>query len=212
MFFKQIFRNWLPCIYFFIGIFMYLFFLFLVFITEKGDTSWIYFTIGALSLNILNIGYYNFGFSFDYYNLINFKSELYIRRFLINHIFRIMISILMSSSIMILMLFVLNKIDEKVINIILCAICLIPIQILSYTLLFRKINLFDNKFVIIKQTGINYLTSILQIGFISLFYFLFDNIMYSILLLSFIYFIFFYKINSLVTVFINKINDEYIRS
>ena len=212
MFYKQIFRNWLPCVYFFIGVFVFLFFLFLVFISEKGDSNWMLFTIGALSLNILNIGYYNFGFSFDYYTLINSKSELEIRKFLLNQFFRIIISVCIGASITALLLFILNKIDTNVIHIILCAICLIPIQIVAYILLFRKINLFDNKFIIIKQTGINYLTSILQIGFISLFYFLFNDITYSIILLLLIYVVFFYKVKSLVTIFIKKINDEYIGS
>ncbi len=212
MFYKQIFRNWLPCLHFFIGALMFLFFLFLLYLSN-GKFDWRLFTMGALTLNTLNIGYYNFGFSFDYYKLLNYKSEIQIKKYLKNQFMRIVICVCTGTSIMMLSLFVSgNIIDENILRMIICAICLIPIQIVLYIILFKKIDLFDNKFIIIKQTALNYFVPMLQIGFINLFYFLINSITYSIILLLLIHVIFFYKLNSLVFIFIKKINDEYIGS
>lgn len=212
MFYKQIFRNWLPCVHFFLGILMFLFFLFLLYISKGNEYDWRLFTLGVLTLNILNIGYYGFGFSYDYYILVNYKSKNLIKKYLMSQFIRIIISVCIGIFIMMLLLFILDKIDENILHMILCAICLIPIQILFYIILFKKIDLFDNKFIIIKQTALNYILPMLQIGFIVLFYYFFNNIIFSIVLLLLIYIVFFYKVKSLVTIFIKKINDEYIGS
>lgn len=190
---------------------MYLFFLFLLYISE-GEYDWKVFSLGGLTLNILNIGYYNFGFSFDYYIVVNYRSANGIRKYLLNQLIRMIISISIGISVMILLLLILNRIDENIIRLILFSICLIPVQMFFYIFLFKKINLFDNKFVIIKQTILNYISPMLQIGFIVLFYFLFSNLTYSIILLLLIYTVFFYSLKSLTTIFIKRINDEYIGS
>lgn len=212
MFFKQIFRNWLPFVHFFLGVLMFLFFNLLLFFYDESKFDWRMFTMGAITLNILNIGFYGFGFSFDYCILLNYRDREFIKKYLMKQFIRITISVFIGSLITIFMLFALDKISENILRIILCAICLIPIQILCYIVLFRKIDLYDNKFTIIKQTAINYIVPMVQVGLIVLFYLLCSDIIYAILLLLVIHITFFYKLDYIVAVFIKKINDEYIGS
>ncbi len=212
MFYKQIFRNWLPAVYLSIGILSFLLFLVLISVSKEDKISWMLFTVGGLSLNVLNIGYFNFGFSFDYHKLLNIRSTIQIRKFLNDQFRTVICCTLISSFLMILLLFAENKINDKVIYIILCAITLIPCQIVCYIILFRKLNLFDTRFIIIKQTALNYLTSVIQIIFILSYYFLINNLVQSLLLLIVIYLIFFFKLKYLVSLLIKKINDEYIRN
>lgn len=205
MFFKQIFRNWLPFVHFFLGVFMFLFFNLLLFFYHESKLDWRIFTMGAITLNILNIGFYSFGFSFDYYILLNCRDRKLIKKYLNKQFIRILISILLGS----LIVFTLNKISENILRIVLCAMCLIPIQILCYIVLFRKINLYDNKFTIIKQTAINYFVPMIQVVLIILFYLLCNDMTYAIILLLVIHITFFYKLDYIVAVFIKKINYEY---
>lgn len=212
MFYKQIFRNWLPAVYLSIGILSFLLFLILVSISKESTFNWMIFTIGALSLNILNIGYFNFGFSFDYHKILNIRNKLQIKKFLIDQFKRILFCTFICSSILLLFLSAGDRINEKTISIIVCTLNLIPLQITCYILLFKKMNLFDNKFSIIRQTGMNYLTSAIQIILIIIYYFSINNLVHSLLLLTAAYLIFFFGLQNLTDFFIKKINDEYIRN
>jgi len=178
MLIKQILRNKTPRVHFVLGLSVNFIFGFLLIFSKVSLLyDFNFFLLGAITINFLNLGYFGFGFSYDYNVLLILNSENLLKKYLFNK--TILLAQVIIVNYLILLIFLLFKFSvEKffILNSILfCGLSLIPLQVFLYILLFKKINFIENKFVIIRQSLVNFLSPLFQALFIGLYFFLYNS-------------------------------------
>jgi hypothetical protein len=215
MLIKQILRNKTPLVHFVLGLSVNFIFGFLLIFSKVSLLyDFNFFLLGAITINFLNLGYFGFGFSYDYNVLLILNSENLLKKYLFNKTILLAQVIIVNYLILLIFLFFKFSVEKFFIlnSILFCGLSLIPLQVFLYILLFKKINFIENKFVIIRQSLVNFLSPLFQVLFIGLYFFLYNsNVIFFVLFLICYFSIFCIRFNFILKLLTSKISNEYIR-
>lgn len=217
---KNIIRSKIVRFYFFFGFFPYLFLLIVSKLIDIDFSDWRMYLLFVFAINVLSTGYYTFGISFDYYTLLNLQNSKKFKK--INIYIYKQLAILAITTLLgylfyglffshsILKLMTNNYLLILFMNSLFC----LPIILFFSIISFRRIDLFDNKFIILSQSSSTFISLIVQVVFSLLFYY--SNInnkpLYALCLIIIIYITFIFSMDYLSKKLIKKIQYEYIRN
>ena len=213
LFFKTLFRNNIPLFYFLMSIISAFFccgVIFYYFTKALEEPSFIFFILMVFALDPLSLSYYLFSFSYDYNILVNIKNnDQQIRKYIINKIFFYFIFILFFNLFFISASYITGKFNfNQILYADLVIFSVVPINILLSILFFQKINLFENRFLILTQKLNGYLLVIIQVIFsIVVCSFGYKYLLLLSILILILFIIYF---NKIISFFKNKITNEYL--
>jgi membrane protein len=171
-----------------------------------------FYILQVIGLNFMSYGYFSFGFSFDYNQLLNYTKNKHYTKYIIKNTLFLIICLIVA--LLGILIFNRDIFTFMIPSVFINSLLNIPIIIILNIYTFRRINLFDNKFVILKQEGKNFLAAFIQIIIsIIFYYYLLDiNIYYKLTLILLVYISFFFSLSRLSQNLKHKVRNEYIKN
>ena len=208
---NNFFRTSIVQFYTYIGFFIYLFLI----IVDYKYVRYIdmrFYILQVIGLNFMSYGYFSFGFSFDYNQLLNYTKNKHYTKYIIKNTLFLIICLIVA--LLGILIFNRDIFTFMIPSVFINSLLNIPIIIILNIYTFRRINLFDNKFVILKQEGKNFLAAFIQIIIsIIFYYYLLDiNIYYKLTLILLVYISFFFSLSRLSQNLKHKVRNEYIKN
>lgn len=217
---KTILRNNIVLFYMFMAVLVYLILLFMSIRLDpmkiSFSESFHLYLLLSLGTNVISVGYFIFGFTFDYHRLLNFSSFKLLKKHIINSTITMIISSFIGFTILLFFIYVFNNqmIDNYVYLSFLNTLFNIPFCIILSIFVTKRLSLFDNKFIMSAQMPKSYIMFFLQVIVGAVFYFILSKINYSyiIILLIVKYLIFFINLKKIAQYLNHKVKNEYIRN
>lgn len=212
LFIKTIVRNNLPLFYFLMSIiasFTVCSVYFIFFAKALENSSYIYLMLLIFALDPLSISYYLFSFSYDYNTLTNMNNLLQIRKYIMSKIVFYIIFILFSNFLFVIISLILDRFYfENILYANLVILTVLPINIFLSIMYFQKVNLFENKFLILTQKPNGYFLTLIQVIFAIIIQFC--GYKYILLFTVLVIVLFVMYFNKMTILFKNRITREYL--